>query len=273
MADYFIGDIQGCFQGLNKALAEVQFEHGRDTLWLTGDLIARGEDSLSTLNFLTQHDSSVRTVLGNHDLHFLAVANGIKRVNPKDNLAALLDSPQLQFFVDWLRQQPLLLPLPDKSGFLSHAGLPPGWATTDAEKWAEQLHKTLSSEDYLDFLPNMYGNEPAKWSENLTALEKLKFTVNGLTRMRFCDRDGKLNFADKTSPSVDAHEHQKKSLIPWYEFEPERFDKTKWVFGHWAALMGKTSVPNVIGLDTGYVWGNYLTILHWQNQKKFKISA
>ena len=273
MSDYFIGDIQGCFKGLQKALATVEFTHGKDTLWLTGDLIARGEDSLATLDFLTKHQSSVKTVLGNHDLHFLAVANGIKRPNPKDNLAPLLDSPRLEYYVDWLRNQPLILELPTQAGFMTHAGLPPRWSADTAAKWAEHLHEQLRSSDYSAFLPHMYGNEPAAWGEDLDNLEKLKFTINGLTRMRFCSNDGTLNFADKTSPNIDAHEHQMSHLIPWYEYEPERFSHQKWVFGHWAALMGKTDNPNVIGLDTGYVWGNFLTILHWQNQKKIEISA
>ncbi|QTH63671.1 symmetrical bis(5'-nucleosyl)-tetraphosphatase [Psychrosphaera ytuae] len=269
MADYFIGDIQGCFAGLQKALATVQFEHGRDTLWLTGDLIARGDDSLSTLSFLADHESSVRTVLGNHDLHFLAVANGLKNVNPKDNLQPLIDSARLPYFRDWLRAQPLLLALPDESGFMSHAGLPPLWSPKKAKKWASILQESLRSADYRQFLSEMYGNKPVKWDKNLTRQEKITFSVNAFTRMRFCTKSGELDFSNKSSPKSS----EANSLIPWFEFEPERFDTTKWVFGHWAALMGETQNPNVIGLDTGFVWGNYLTIMHWQNHQKIQISA
>lgn len=273
MSDYFIGDVQGCFQGLQKALAEIQFVHGRDTLWLTGDLVARGESSLKTLQFLTKHESSIRTVLGNHDLHFLSVANGIKKSNPKDNLAPLLDSNKCVYYCDWLRQQPLLLSLPDSAGFMSHAGLPPLWTAKKAQKWAAVVQQQLQSSQYSTFLPLMYGNKPEKWAKSLSDEDKLKFTVNALTRMRFCTKDGALNFTDKSSPLDESSLNDSNTLIPWYKFDESRFDDSKWIFGHWAALMGKTDNPNIIGLDTGFVWGNFFTILHWQDQKKIEISA
>lgn len=270
MTDYFIGDIQGCFEGLQKALANIEFSPGKDTLWLTGDLIARGEDSLATLNFLTRHESAVRTVLGNHDLHFLAVANKIKPENPKDNLSSLLNSKKLSFYCDWLRNQPLLLELPDNSGFMSHAGLPPDWDSVAAEKWASQLHNILKAQDYVELLKIMYANNPAKWTDELSHQEQLVYSVNGLTRMRYCSKQGTLDFAEKCVPSELS---TYSDLIPWFEFQSFRFDDMNWVFGHWAALMGHANKDNIYALDTGYVWGNYLTVLNWQSKERALITA
>lgn len=270
MADYFIGDIQGCYAGLQKALATVEFNPSKDTLWLTGDLIARGEDSHSTLKYLYKHSDSIRTVLGNHDLHFLAVANGLKRVNPKDRLSSLLDSDKLPKYVDWLRQQPLIQRLPNKSGYMSHAGLAPSWSPKVAKIWAGEISEHLQSKHYLSFIPLMYGTKPALWSEQLSDNDKLRYSVSALTRMRFCSQSGELNFDQKGSPftlSSDLTE----TLIPWFEYKPQRFDKHKWIFGHWASLMGRTSHKNVIALDTGYVWGNHLTVYHWQNENFIKV--
>lgn len=263
MAHYCIGDIQGCFLGLQKALAEVEFNFSKDTLWLTGDLIARGEGSLETLQFLYKHQDSVKTVLGNHDLHFLAVANQIKSVNPKDKLEPLLTNGSLSKYVDWLRNQPLILELPKQKGLMSHAGLPPHWTYKKAQKWSNKVSAILQSEDYVNFLAGMYGNKPSNWSLCKSEDEKLRFTVNALTRMRFVSQDGSLDFEQKGSPQKG----DMNKLIPWFEFQPERFDDNIWVFGHWASLMGNSSVKNVIALDTGYVWGNYLSVLDLKSRE------
>ena len=264
MANYFIGDIQGCYQGLKKALASVEFNPAKDTLWLTGDLIARGNGSLDTLKFLYKHQDSVKTVLGNHDLHFLSVANKLKKDNPKDLLHDLLSSPKLPVYVDWLRTQPLLLPLPKEQGFMSHAGLPPQWTAKKAIKWASKVSDILKSKDYVSFLSSMYGDKPSHWDLCQTEDEKLRFTVNALTRMRFCTLDGELNFQQKGSPD---NLNQDAALIPWFEFNPKRFDNMSWIFGHWASLMGDSKNKNIIALDTGYVWGNYLSIFNLKSRE------
>lgn len=270
MANYFIGDIQGCFDGLQRGLAQVGFSTSKDTLWLTGDLIARGSDSLATLDFLYKNQDSVKTVLGNHDLHFLAVANNLKKPNPNDLLEPLLKSKKLGKYVDWLRQQPLIETLPNSEGFMTHAGLPPHWSSAKAEKWAGKVHAELSGKNYINFIADMYGNRPNLWHDCNSKAEKLRFTVNALTRMRYCSKDGALNFSQKGSPnklSESTETGLSDNLIPWFEYAPERFDKTVWVFGHWASLMGKTSNANVIALDTGYVWGNYLTIMKFKTRE------
>lgn len=264
MAHYFVGDLQGCFDGLQKTLAEISFNPAKDTLWLTGDLVARGSDSLATLDYLYRHQDSVKTVLGNHDLHLLSVANKLKKPNPKDLLQPLLSSDKLPKYIDWLRQQPLIRALPKQQGYISHAGLPPHWTAKKAQKWASKVSDVLKSDQYVEFLANMYGNEPSNWRDCNSRQDKLKFTVNALTRMRFCDRHGSLDFSQKGSPEKLSNRFSKanpQGLMPWFEFQPERFAQQLWLFGHWAALMGKTNNEAVIALDTGYVWGNYMTVL------------
>ncbi len=270
MAHYFIGDIQGCFEGLQRALAEVDFNSSKDTLWLTGDLIARGSDSLSTLKFLYKNQDSIKTVLGNHDLHLLAVANGLKKANLKDLLQPLLTAPKLDKYLDWLRHQPLIQSLPKKQGFMTHAGLPPHWNSKKAVKWATRVSEILQSADYTHFLADMYGNKPNNWQQCNTEQEKLRFTVNALTRMRFCTIDGCLDFSQKGSPEKLEEPYSKNNpqgLMPWFDFQPERFDNMTWVFGHWASLMGETNNSNIIALDTGYVWGNYLTVMKFKTRE------
>lgn len=274
MAHYFIGDLQGCYEGLQRALAEVDFNKSKDTLWLTGDLVARGSDSLATLAYLYKHQDSVKTVLGNHDLHLLAVANKLKKPNPKDLLQPLLASPKLGKYIDWLRQQPLIQPLPKSQGYMTHAGLPPHWSAKKAVKWAGRVSDILQSKDYVEFLTNMYGNQPDNWQLCNTRQDKLRFTVNALTRMRFCTGSGSLDFSQKGSPAKLTTAYSKanqQGLMPWFEFAPERFDNMTWVFGHWAALMGATQHKNVIALDTGYVWGNYLTVMKFKTRTFHRI--
>ena len=266
MADYFIGDIQGCYSGLQKALATIAFNPSKDTLWLTGDLVARGEDSLSTLTFLYKYQDSVKTVLGNHDLHLLAVANKLKRNNPKDRLSNLLTNNKLPQYLDWIRQQPLVRPLPEKSGYMSHAGLAPHWNSEDAEYWGQQISHELTQANYVKFLPLMYGNKIQNWHQTVTDIQKIQYSISALTRMRYCLTDGSLDFDNKSHPN-ELSSSEKRRLVAWFKIQPERFEKQTWVFGHWASLMGETEHPNIIGLDTGFVWGNALTILHWQKQE------
>jgi bis(5'-nucleosyl)-tetraphosphatase (symmetrical) len=269
VADYFIGDIQGCYAGLLASLAEVDFNPSKDTLWLTGDLVARGEDSLSTLKYLYNQQDSVKTVLGNHDLHLLAVANNIKKVNEKDRLGPLLKAKKLPKYLDWIRHQPLIQRLPQEAGYMSHAGLAPNMSIKKALKWDKKVRDNLASEDYVSFLPLMYGNRPNVWDKSLSDEEKLTFTISALTRMRYCYDDGTLDFVNKCAPDKAS---KAQGLMPWFEHQPERFDGMKWVFGHWASLMGKTGRSNIIGLDTGYVWGGQLSILHWQTGEIIKIN-
>ena len=290
MTDYFIGDIQGCFDGLQNALASVEFNFGRDTLWLTGDLVARGNNSLETMQFIEKHASSIRFVLGNHDLHFMAVAKGIKAAKKSDKLDKLLNDSRCHYYVDFLRQNPLLLELPQSAGFMSHAGLPPDWQVNDAVNWTNRFSELLKSNEYETFIANMYQNTPAKFVDSQSPLEQMIYTVNAMTRMRYCLPDGQLEFSEKRSPkeylsarasASAADEPLQPQLRPWFEFNPERFENIAWVFGHWASLMGETELKTadstnnrqLYALDTGYVWGNYLTVLNWQSKESILISA
>lgn len=269
MAHYFIGDIQGCFDGLQRALSAVAFNKSTDTLWLTGDLIARGPGSLETLEYLYKNQDSVQTVLGNHDLHFLSVANKVKKENPKDLLTPLLTSSSLSKYVDWLRRQPLLLALPDGSGYMSHAGLAPDWQPEDAIYWSQQVSDILTEQDYVNFLPSMYGKKPTKWNQSLTHIDKIKYSINAFTRMRFCTLNGELEFDSKCAPNKSTDQN----LQPWFQHNEKRFNKNKWLFGHWASLMGKTGNKNVLALDTGFVWGQHLTVYELSTNAYFKIPA
>ena len=267
MANYIVGDIQGCYSALEKALNVVDFNTSQDTLWLTGDLIARGPDSLETMKFVLKNEHCIQTVLGNHDLHFLSVYHQLKSVNPRDQLQPLLDYKHIEKVITWLRKQPLVVPLPNNEGYMSHAGLPPLWTSAKALKYSNKVSERLTASDYVDFLPIMYGNSPNKWDRSLSKEKKLRFAVNALTRMRYCSLDGSLDFKQKGSPSNMVDE----SLVPWFTIEPERFSQAKWIFGHWASLMGETGNDNVIALDTGYVWGNALTIYHFESGEKIQI--
>lgn len=266
--NYVIGDIQGCFRALKAVLREVQFNTTRDTLWAVGDLVARGEDSLSTLAFLYDLGPNFKTVLGNHDLHLLSVVNEIKKANPKDNLSALLASPKLPLFVDWLRQFPLAQQIDDNT-LLCHAGLYPFWSFTKALNLSKEVEHVLRSENYVDFLTHMYAKKTGNWDNAKRSPYRLKFIVDAFTRMRYVDKNGQLDFTHKCAP-IDAPKH----LIPWYKIDNyKRLANQRILFGHWASLMGNTGTNNIVGLDTGYVWGGKLTCLCLETNQITQVSA
>lgn len=264
MANYIVGDIQGCYRGLRKLLKKIKFDPTQDQLWAVGDLVARGDDSLSTLEYLYDLGDSFHTVLGNHDLHLLAIANGIRSAKPSDKLEPLLRSPALPRLVDWLRHQPLARRI-DKRTLLVHAGLYPQWSLKRCEKLSEQVSKQLRSEHYVELLQQMYGNQPAQWSKELKGVERYRFVINACTRMRFLEHQQTLNFSAKESPEV-APSH----VTPWFKVQnPKLKPKHSVIFGHWAALDGLQDNPNFIGLDTGYVWGGTLTALRLEDKQFF----
>ncbi|NKF49640.1 symmetrical bis(5'-nucleosyl)-tetraphosphatase [Shewanella sp. WXL01] len=265
MAHYFVGDIQGCFDELQLLLAKVDFNPSKDELWCVGDLVARGQGSLATLRYLKQLDSAAKIVLGNHDLHLLALHGKIKKPNPKDNLTQLLGAADIQVLVDWLREQPLMRQLPQHKIVMTHAGVPPHWDLARLEIEAELVSQALQQPDYLDALiANMYTDEAENWLPQAQGLTRLRYCINALTRMRYLHLDGRLDFACKDSPSkVD-----KTKLQPWFEFPRKIDNDVTLVFGHWAALMGKVEQPNLQALDTGCCWGNNLTLWHVENNEK-----
>lgn len=265
MANYFIGDIQGCFDELQALLEVIAFTPECDTLWFTGDLVARGPKSLETLRFVRSLGPAAHTVLGNHDLHLLAVAAGIKPVNKADHLAPLLDAPDRQSLIDWLRQQPLLIHLPEHQLLLCHAGIPPQWDLATAIACARAVEARLRAPDYLSLITQMYGNEPRRWHPGLSPIDQCRFTINSLTRMRFCHADGSLDFNEKCAPGAQ----RDPALAPWFEHQGHCLEQVRIAFGHWASLLGHSTHQNAIALDTGCLWGHWLTAWRVEDGKRF----
>ena len=269
---YVIGDIQGCYDGLRRVLDKVEFDETNDKLFAVGDLVARGEDSLSTLRFLKSLGSQFSSVLGNHDLHLLAVVNGIRKAKKSDKLEPLLNAADLTELVDWLRQFPLAAKL-DEQSIMVHAGLYPQWSIDDCVSLSDEVSNILKSDDYATFLSKMYGNTPDKWSDKLEDDERLRFIVNACTRMRFVHTDGTLDFDNKSHPSTVSNTAN-STLKPWFEIENTKFTTSQRViFGHWAALSGHTNNSQFVGLDTGYVWGQSMTLLNLDTSTLISVTA
>ncbi len=268
MAQYFVGDIQGCFTELERLLEHVEFDAAVDELWLTGDLVARGPESLETLLFIRSLGTAAKTVLGNHDLHLIAVYFGLKKPKTKDLLSPLLSSPEIDDLIFWLRQQPLLRKVnPDV--YMAHAGLPPVWTIEQSVKYANFASEIIRSDDCKLYLSQMYENQPDIWRNNLSSTELFRYTVNCFTRMRFCYPDGRLELITKESPDNLAS----NQLLPWFELHHfNNFEKSV-IFGHWASLMGYTNNDKFIALDTGCVWGNHLTMYRLDDNKFFTQKA
>lgn len=264
MADYIIGDVQGCFDELQALLKTIQFNPKTDVIWFAGDLVARGSQSLETLRFIKSLGESARTVLGNHDLHLLAIQAKLKKAKPQDKLQALIDAPDFEELTDWLSQQPLLLNLPQNSGYLSHAGISPQWSISQATENALFAEKKIAGKNRKKWLAIMYGEQPNSWHQVTNKEERFRYTINAFTRMRYCYPDGSLDFANKGG--LDSRQ---KTLVPWFDLVEHQLKDIPWVFGHWAALMGKTNKRNIYALDTGCVWGNHLTALRWQDKRVF----
>jgi bis(5'-nucleosyl)-tetraphosphatase (symmetrical) len=265
---YVIGDIQGCYDGLLRILDKAQFDPSKDTLYAVGDLVARGEDSLSTLRFLKSLGNSFSSVLGNHDLHFLATLNHIHKAKKSDNLDPLLNASDVKELETWLRQFPLAAKL-DKHTLIVHAGLYPSWSMKKALSLSNEVSDALKGPDYVNLLKTMYGNTPVKWSKDLSQEEQRRFTVNACTRMRFVTESGELNFDNKSHPDSATND-----IKPWFKLQnPKLKAKQKVIFGHWAALSGETQSPQFVGLDTGYVWGQTLTLMNHTSGELITLTA
>ncbi|MDP2559584.1 symmetrical bis(5'-nucleosyl)-tetraphosphatase [Psychrobium sp. 1_MG-2023] len=265
MATYFIGDIQACYSELELLLKKIAFNPQRDKLYLAGDLVGRGPQPCEVLDFVLLHRDSVHTVLGNHDLHFLAVSQGIKPLNANDNFSPLLNSPNRAQYIDFLRCQPLLISLDNDNLILSHAGITPQWTLPIAKAMAKKVSQQLQSTQWLDLLKAMYNNQLNSWNQDLTEQQQAIFSISALTRMRYCHHDGQLNFTEKCSPNK-LTDH---SLVPWFNVNAPSHS-SKLIFGHWAALLGETASTQHIALDTGCLWGNHLTAWSLEENKFFQ---
>lgn len=269
MAIYLVGDIQGCYHELKALLKQVSFNSDIDKLYVAGDLVARGPDSLLTLRFIKSLKKSAKVVLGNHDLHLLAVYAGIKKEKKQDQLNDLLNADDVEELMNWLAQQPLLQQIGKDNAYMSHAGISPQWTLTEAIAQAEFAQQRLSSSNRNTWLASMYGEKPNNWQCAESEIEQFRYTVNAFTRMRYCYSNGNLEFENKSPPLTNnTAEKSDTTLHPWYELSAT-INQTPWVFGHWAALMGKCSHKNIYPLDTGCVWGNHLTLLRWHDKKLF----
>lgn len=252
MTTYVIGDLQGCLTPLQRLLEHVQYEPGSDRLWFVGDLINRGPQSLQALRYVKALGKNAITVLGNHDLHLLAVVHGVRQASGKDTLSDILNAPDRDELCHWLARRPLLHTDASLRHTLVHAGIHPHWSLKRAQKMATDVQMTMRN-DLDEFLWNMYGNTPAKWSKDLSPRKRRRFTVNAFTRMRYCDADGQLDFAFNGPPSA-APRH----LYPWYATPGRKALDTRIVFGHWSSHPGVCRA-DVIPTDRGCVWGGSLT--------------
>ena len=258
MATYAIGDIQGCYRSLLTLLEKINFASD-DTLWLAGDLVNRGPDSLETLRFVKSLGKQAKVVLGNHDLHLLALRAGVERKLGK-TLTQVMEAEDCNELLDWLQLQPLLVDSEELGFVMTHAGIPHIWDLNQAKQFADEIEQCLASEQAVDFFHAMYGNSPSNWDSNLAGNTRLRVITNYLTRMRFIAEDGTLDFE-----ANGGLETQPQGFKPWFEFPTQVNTRTQ-ITGHWAAL-GLREGKDHIALDTGCVWGGKLTALCLDNRQ------
>ena len=259
MALYCIGDIQGCDSALGRLLDLIGFSASRDTVYLLGDLVNRGPDSAAVLRRCMAHGDALRPLLGNHDLHLLAAAHGARKPSRRDTLASILEAPDRDALLQWLRLQPLArqhiyggTPL-----LMVHAGVLPAWTAAETLDLADEVHRVLQSADLPAFLRQMYGNTPDHWNASLTGPDRLRVIVNALTRLRFCSAQGVMDFDSTESASAAP-----PGLMPWFDVPGRSTADTLIAFGHWSTL-GWLNRPHCLGLDTGCVWGGCLSAVRF----------
>ena len=258
MTTYAIGDIQGCARSFDALLEAIAFDPGADRLWLAGDLVNRGPDSVGVLRRVMALGDRAVVVLGNHDLHLLAVVAGMRPPWEGDTFEEILAAPDRDELIDWLRCRPLLHHDAAIQTVLVHAGLPPGWSLGEAKARAGEVTGAMAGVAWRDVLQTLYGNEPSVWTPGLSPADRRRFTINALTRMRYIDAAGRLDFKYNGPPGT-----QPPELRPWFELcDPGDADagNVHVIFGHWASL-GLVRTPGFTCIDTGCVWGRTLTAL------------
>jgi bis(5'-nucleosyl)-tetraphosphatase (symmetrical) len=268
MSTFAIGDIQGCFQPFLALLETINFNPARDTLWLTGDLVNRGPQSLEVLRYVHALGDRHQIILGNHDLHLLAVACGARPQQEGDTLQEILAAPDKDELLTWLRHRPMLVHDKSLPYVMTHAGLAPMWTLPQAISLAHEVESALRSDGWREVFQNMYGNQPALWHDDLIGYDRVRCIINYLTRLRFCHRDGSLELSNKGTLK-----NQTDELIPWFDVKPRANQDVKIIFGHWAALQGVVDVPNLYAMDTGCVWGNALTAMCLEDGKRYQVSC
>mgnify|MGYP001546115156 FL=1 len=253
MAVYAIGDVQGCYKQLRKLVKRTGFKPGKDTLWFCGDLVNRGPQSADVLRYIMDLGDAAVTVLGNHDLNLLAVANDARPMKPTDTIDDVLDAPDADDLLTWLRHQPLMHTCSDICVCMVHAGIHPEWSIKKASRLANEITSQLGGKKYAEYLHRMYGNRPEYWDDSLHGWERLRFLTNVMTRMRYLDEKLGLELNISCAPGK-----QPNGYHPWFSYPSKRKKKWRVVFGHWSTL-GVHEHNNVVCLDSGCLWGGFLT--------------
>lgn len=257
MPVYLVGDIQGCDSALQRLLDKIAFSPSRDTLYLLGDLVNRGPDSAGVLRRLMALGGAAQSLLGNHDLHLLALAYGVRRPHRNDTLDRILDAPDRAAMLEWLRAQSMaiLTTIQQRPLLMVHAGVLPGWTAAETLALAQEVQTVLRGVELADFLRSMYGDQPRRWDDSLRGADRLRVIVNALTRLRFCSAEGAMEFGTK-----DGADAAPPGYLPWFEVPQRRTASVTVAFGHWSTL-GWLDRPDVIAMDTGCVWGGCLSAL------------
>ncbi len=256
MATYAIGDIQGCYSAFKKLLKKIKFNPDKDKVWICGDLVNRGPDSLKTLQFIRSLGDAAQCVLGNHDLHLLAIYYTSVDEKKSDTLNDILNSPDVDELMLWLRQQPLFYFDVHLNCAMVHAGIYPSWTIEDCQTYADEVHNVIKGDQYLSFFNSMYGNKPDYWQPSLQGMERLRFITNVFTRMRFIDDEDRLHLKLKGSPSKQID----SEIYPWFERTKKHLKHNRVVFGHWSTLKSQ-QYDNFFAIDSGCLWGGELTAL------------
>ncbi len=269
MATYAIGDVQGCYDELQRLLAAIDYDEKRDQLWFTGDLVNRGPQSLKVLKFIKELPASSTIVtLGNHDLHLLAVHAGTIALRKKDTLKNLLNSKQCDEYIHWLRQQKLAHYDQQLDYLMVHAGVHPNWDFNQIMKYAAEIETLLRSEDYPEFMQNLYGDEPKHWHAALSGWDRIRFITNCFTRMRYCTDDGYIDLKSKGPFGT-----QEKTYHSWFNVPNRQSQDLNIVMGHWASLQGISYNPTIFAIDTGCVWGGFLTALCLETRIRTQVAS
>lgn len=253
MAWYAIGDIQGCYLQLTELLKKIDYKPGLDQLWLCGDLVNRGPQSADVLRWAQDQGPTLKTVLGNHDLHLLSIAYGVRSPGPRDTVIDVIDAVDAAELLAWVQQQPLILHDQTNTTAMVHAGLVPPWNINQAKLLANEVSAVITSDQLEPFLNKMYGDRPKRWSKRLRGWKRLRFITNVFTRLRFCSRGGKLLLEAKGRPGAT-----NKRMLPWFLHPKRKSMDTRIIFGHWSTL-GIQKQANTISLDSGCLWGGRLT--------------
>ncbi|MBM3346023.1 MAG: symmetrical bis(5'-nucleosyl)-tetraphosphatase [Betaproteobacteria bacterium] len=265
MATYAIGDVQGCYDELRRLTDSFAYNPARDRIWFVGDLVNRGPRSLEVLRFARALGDNAISVLGNHDLHLLVVAEGLGKPRHDDTLAEVLAAPDRDELLAWLRARPLLHREGDY--LLVHAGLLPGWNEDQAEALAREVESQLRGPRYREFLRHLYGSKPDRWSDALAGADRLRVIVNAMTRMRFCDAAGAMEFQTKGETAAAP-----EGYLPWFDVPGRATAKSVMVCGHWSAL-GVKLAPRLLMLDSGCVWGRSLTAIRLEDRRLFQVGC